>query len=201
MKANKIVGYEDQDILTKASNISTSVFVTGLTSIGTFIQGLFLQYLYETVIIILCLRDLYKGISTIVYLILSLQLSLQVSLQKNILCCIYYGISTTVRLLLSLLTSLRCKVLQLSLHASLRCKFLQSSLLTSLRDDDLRSSLVASLRSGNLRSSLLTSMWDIFLQCLHKDKPTVTSTPSKPEVVVQGIHSKPEILKKIFWDL
>ena len=201
MKANKIVGYEDQDILTKASNISTSVFVTGLTSIGTFLQCLFLQYIYETVIIILCLRHLYKGVSMVVYLILSLQLSLQMSPKENILRRIYKGISTTVHLLLYLLTFLRCKVLRPSLHASLQSKFLQSSLLASLQNDDQQSSLIVSLRSGTLWLSLLTSMWNIFVQCLQEDNPTVTSTPSKPEVFVQSIHSKLEVIYKIFGDL
>ena len=37
-------------------------------------------------------------------------------------------------------------------------------------------------------------MLNIFLLCLNRDTYTVTSTPSKPEVFVQGIHSKPEIL-------
>ena len=121
-------------------------------------------------------------------------MSLQVSLHEDILQHLYKGISTTIHLISSLLTSLRCKVLQPSLHVSLRSKFLQSSLLAFLRDDDLQSSLLASLRSGTLQPSLFTSMWNILLQCLHKDNPTVTYTPSKPEVFVQGIYSKLEIL-------
>ena len=44
--------HEDRDVLTKESNNSTSVSVTGLTSTSTFIQDLFLQYLYKTVITI-----------------------------------------------------------------------------------------------------------------------------------------------------
>ena len=65
LKSNKIVDHEDQVILTKESYNSTSVSVTGLTSTGTFLQGLFLQYLHETVITILCLHHLYKGISMV----------------------------------------------------------------------------------------------------------------------------------------
>ena len=103
--------FENQDILTKESSNSTSVSVTGLTSTSTFLQGLILQYLYETIVTILCLCDFYKDISTVVYLLFSLQSALEVSLQENILHSIYEGISTTVLLQLSLLTSLRCKVL------------------------------------------------------------------------------------------
>ena len=134
LKSNKIVDHEDQVMLTKESNNSTSVSMTGLTSTSTFLQCLFLQYLHKTIITILCLRHLYKGISTVVYLLSSLQFFLQISLQENILRCTYKGISTTVHLLLSLLTSLRCKVLQPSLHAYLQSEFLQSFLLASLRD-------------------------------------------------------------------
>ena len=95
LKSNKIINHEDQDILTKELNSSTSVSVAGLTSTGTFMQGLFLQYLHKTVVTILCLSDLYIGISTIVglYLLLSLQLSIQVSLQK-----IFYVVSTMISL-------------------------------------------------------------------------------------------------------
>ena len=115
---------------------------------------------------------------------------------------IFYVISieTSLRiyLLWSLLTSLRCEVLQPSLRTSLRSKFLRSSLLVSLRSGILQSSLLASLRSGTLQLSLLTSLpvclWNIFLQCLYKDIHTVTFIPSKPEIFIQGIHSKPEIL-------
>ena len=83
--------------------------MTGLTSTGTYIQGLFLQYIHKTVIAILCLRHLYKGIYTVVYLLWSLQLSLRVSLQEYILRRIYETISTTVYLLLSLYISLQNK--------------------------------------------------------------------------------------------
>ena len=44
-------------------------------------------------------------------------------------------------------------------------------------------------------------MWKMFLQYIHEDNPTVTSTPLKPEVFVQGIHSKPGMLLQIFGDL
>ena len=37
-------------------------------------------------------------------------------------------------------------------------------------------------------------MYNKFLRYLHKDNPTVTPTPSKLVVVVQGMHSNPEIL-------
>ena len=45
LKSNKIVNHEDQVIMTKESYNYTSVSVTGLTSTGTFLQDLFLQYL------------------------------------------------------------------------------------------------------------------------------------------------------------
>ena len=51
LKSKNIVNYEDQDILTKESSNSTSVSLSGLTSTNTILQGLFLQYLHETVII------------------------------------------------------------------------------------------------------------------------------------------------------
>ena len=34
----------------------------------------------------------------------------------------------------------------------------------------------------------------MFLGCLYEDIPMVTSVPSKPEMFVQGIHSKPETI-------
>ena len=83
--------------------------MTGLTSTGTYIQGLFLQYLHKTVITIVCLCHLYEGIYTVAYLLWSLQLSLQVSLQEYILRRIYKVISATVYLLLSLHVSLQSK--------------------------------------------------------------------------------------------
>ena len=81
LKSNKIINHEDPIILTKEPYNSTSVSVTRLTITGTSLQGLFLQYLYKTLVTILCLRNLYKGIYTVIYLLSSLQLSLQVSLQ------------------------------------------------------------------------------------------------------------------------
>ena len=183
MKSNKIVDHKDQVILTEESSNSASVSVNGLTSTGTFLQGLFLQYLHKTIITILCLRHLYEGIYTVVYLLWSLQLSLKMSLQEYILRRIYKTISTTVYLLSSL-------------HVSLQSKFMQSSLLVSLRDDDLRSSLLASLRSGNLRSSLLrskfvfasplASLWKIFLRRLYEDILAVTPIHSKLEILLQN---------------
>ena len=180
MKLNKIVNHEDKVILTKESYNSTSVSVTGLTSTGTSLQALFLQYLYKTVVTILCLRDLYKGIST------------------------------TIHLLLSLITSLRCKVLQLSLHASLQNKLLQSSLLMSLQDNDLQSYLLVSLSSGFTQSSLLTSLrskfvltsplvylWKIFLQHLYKDIPTITRIHSKSEMFLQYIWGFMRVTKQV----
>ena len=74
----------------------------------------------------LILRDLYKGISTVVYLLFSLQLSLQVSLQENILCRIYIDISTTAHLLLSLLTPLQSKFVLTSPLAYLWKMFLRN---------------------------------------------------------------------------
>ena len=49
LKSNKIVDHEDQVILTKKTYNSTSASVTGSSSTDTSLQGLFLQYLYETV--------------------------------------------------------------------------------------------------------------------------------------------------------
>ena len=106
---------------------------TGLTSTSIFLQGLFLQYLHEAIIAILCLRRLYKDISTVEYLLLSLQVSLRVSLRQNMPHHSYKGISAIVHLLLSLLTSLQSEFLQSSLLMSLRSGILQSFLLTSLQ--------------------------------------------------------------------
>ena len=79
MKPNKIVNQEDQVLLTKGSSNSTSVSATGLTSASTFLQGLFIQYLHKAIMTNLYLHHLYKGISMVIYLLLSLQMSLQVS--------------------------------------------------------------------------------------------------------------------------
>ena len=43
------------------------------------------------------------------------------------------------------------------------------------------------------------SLWNIFLRHLYKDISTVTPIPSKPEMVVQGIHSKLEMLLQNIW--
>ena len=147
MESNKIVNQENRILLIVGSSNSTSVSANkhaGLTSASKF-STRFLQYLHKAVVTILCVRHLYKGISKIVYLLLSLQMSLRVSLHEDILCHLYRGIFMTIHLLLSLLTSLRCKILQPSLCASLQSKFLQSSLPVSLRSGILQSSLLTSL--------------------------------------------------------
>ena len=161
--------------------------MTGFTSTGTSLQGLFLQYLYKTLITILCLCDLYKRISTIVYLLLSLQLSLKVSLQENILCFIYKGISTTVYLLSSLLKSLRCKVLKSSLHVSLQDDDLQSSLLESVRNRIIQTSLLTSLWSKFVLTSSLVYLLKIFLRHFYKDISTITRIHSNSEILLRYI--------------
>ena len=132
---------------------------TGLTGTSTFPQGLFLKCLHKAVITILCLRCLYNVISTVMYLLSSLQVFLQVSLYEDSLHYLYKGISMIVHLLSSLLTSLRCKALQTSLH----------------------SSLLVSLQSKFMVTSPLASLWEIFLRCLYEDIPTITSIHSKPK--------------------
>ena len=52
MEPNTIVYQEDHIILTKVSSNSTSVSTAGLTSVSTFVQGLYLQYLHKAVITI-----------------------------------------------------------------------------------------------------------------------------------------------------
>ena len=162
-----------------------------------------LQYLHKAIITISCLRHLYKGISTIIYLLSLLQISLQVSLHEDILYHLYKDISTTIHLILSLLTSLRCEVIQPYLRLSLQSEVLRSYLLAPLSSEILQSSLLACLRSGTLwltlLTSLLTCLWKIFLRCLYKNIPTATFIPSKPEMFVQSIHSKPEILLQNIW--
>ena len=84
MESNRIVDQGNQNLLTVESSKSTSVSVkyTGTTSTGTFLQGLFQQYLHEVVITILCLqpflpmsvhedtlRHLYKDIYTVMHLL------------------------------------------------------------------------------------------------------------------------------------
>ena len=61
----------------------------------------------------------------------------------------------------------------------------------SLRSEILQSSLLASLQS----KFVLIPLWKIFLQRLYKDNLTVTSIPSKPGMLVQGIQVKLETPK------
>ena len=167
IESNTRFHQENQILLTVESSKSTSVSMiklNGITSTSTFLQSLLLQYLHKAIINIVCLKP-----------------SLLVYLHDNILRYFYKCIPTVVSLLSSLLVSLRSKLLQTSLLTSLRSKFLQSLISTSLRSDFLR-------------SSLLASQWSICLQRLYKDISTVTPIPSKPEIFVQGIHPKPEIL-------
>ena len=135
LKSYRIVNHEDQVILTQESYNSTSVSVTRLTNIDTFlpslflrclykIQGLSLQYLHKTVITILCLPCLYENTSTVVRLLSSLWVSLWMSLHDDILHHLHKGISTIMVLLLSLYTSLPRIFLQPPLLASLRSGFL-----------------------------------------------------------------------------
>ena len=154
---------------------------TGTTSTSTFLQGLFIQYLHKAVITSL-----------------GLQPTLTVSVHEGNIYHLYKGIYTVVHLLSSLLTSLNYKFIPPSLHVSLQSEILQPFLFTSVISGVLQSSLLTSLKSGTLRSFLLTSLlvclWNVFLRCLYEDIPTITSIPSRPEMFVQGIHSKPEIL-------
>ena len=158
---------ENQILLTVWSSKYTSVSMiklNSITSTSTFLQGFFLHYLHKALITIVCLQP-----------------SLPVSLHKNILHHLYKGISTVVCLLMSILKSLRSE-------------FLQSSLFVPLRSEILQSSLLASLWSTFLQSSLFASLWNIFLRRFYKDMLTVTPIPSKPEMSIQGIHPKLEIL-------
>ena len=159
LKSNKIVDQENQILIYVESGNSTSVSTnnhTGLTSTSTLIQGLFLQYLHKVVITILCLRPLYKNISTIMYILSLLLVFLPVSLQKDILHHLYAGISTIVHLLLSVV----------SIYTSLRSEFLQSPLLVSLRSRILQLSLLTSLWLKFLLVSPLVFLWKIFLRRL-----------------------------------
>ena len=100
------------------------------------------------------------------------------SIREDILHHLYKRISMVILLLVSL-------------HTSLLDEFLQPSLLESLRSEILQSSLLTSLQS----KFVLTSLWKLFLQRLYKDILTVTTIPSKPEMIVQGIQVKPETPK------
>ena len=105
------------------------------------LQGLSLQYLCEAVITIFCLHCLYESTSTVAHLLSLVQVSLQISIREDILHHFYKGISTIILLLLSISTSLRSEFLQPSLLASLRSGILQSSLLTSLQNSFVVASL------------------------------------------------------------
>ena len=100
------------------------------------------------------------------------------SLRKDILHHFYKEISTSIFLLLSP-------------HTSLRSEFLQPSLLVPLRSEILQSSVLTSLQS----KFVLVSLWKLFLGRLYKDTFTVTTIPSKPEMIVQGIQVKLETPK------
>ena len=115
MKLNNIVDQENRIILYMGSSSSTSVSTTELTNTRTHIQGLFLQYLCGAEISILCLRHLYKRIST------------------------------NEHLISSLLTSSRCEVIQPSLCVSLQSEILQSFLLAYPKSEHLQLSLLISL--------------------------------------------------------
>ena len=82
-----------------------------------------------------------RNTSTVVRLLSLLQVSLRMSLRDDILHHLYKGISTIMLLLLSLHTSLQSEFLQPSLLASLRSGILQSSLLTSLQSKFVLASL------------------------------------------------------------
>ena len=149
------------------SSNSTSVSVkhNGTTSISTFQQCLFTQYLHEVVVTILCLQSF-----------------LQMHVHEEALRHLYKDPYTVIHLRLSLLTSIRSDFPQPSLLTSLRSKLLRLFLLVSLRIGVIRSSLLVSLRSNFVLASPLTSLWKIFLRCLYEDIPTITPIPSKPEM-------------------
>ena len=70
------------------------------------IQGLSLQYLHKALITILCLPYLYENTSMVVHIVSLLQVSLQISTRGDILHHLYKGISTIIHLLLSLCQTL-----------------------------------------------------------------------------------------------
>ena len=131
IESNKIFKQENQTLLTMESSKSTSVSVkhSGITSTSMSIQELFLEYQHE-----------------VVTAILYLQQSLQVPVHEYIIYHLYKGISMIVHLLLSLLVPLKseilqssllmslCKFLQFSLLVSLRSEIIRSYLLASLQD-------------------------------------------------------------------
>ena len=111
IKSKTMFHQENQIQLTVGSSEYTSVSMIkldGITSTRLFLQDFSLQYLHEAVIIIVCLQP-----------------SLPVSLQEGILWHLYKGISTVVYTLLSLLTSLRSEFLGSSLLVSLRSEILR----------------------------------------------------------------------------
>ena len=96
MESDKIFNQGNQILLTVGSSKSTSISMkyNGTTNTSTRLQGLFLLYLQKAAITILCL-----------------QLSLTVSVRKDIQHNLYKGISTVVHLLLPLPASLRNGIL------------------------------------------------------------------------------------------
>ena len=124
MKPNKIVDQEYKVLLPVRPSKSTSLSVkhNETTYTSTSLHGLFLMYLYEAIITILCLH-----------------LSLTVYINKNISYYLYEGISTVAHLLVSLPVSLWNGILRPSLFTSLQSKF--------LRNESIRSSLLTSLPS------------------------------------------------------
>ena len=99
------------------------------------LQELSLQYLYEVVITILCLSCLYENTSKVVHLLPSVHVSIQISVFEDLLHHLYKCISTVMLLLVSLRTSLLDEFLQPSLLMSIGSVILQSSLLTSLQSN------------------------------------------------------------------
>ena len=122
MEPNKIVDQEYKMLLPVRPSKSTNISVksNGTRNISTSLHGLFLMCLYKTVIAMLCLN-----------------LSLTVCMHKNISYYLYEGISTVVYLLLSIPESLRKGILRPFLFASLQSKFLLTSLLASIRNGSL----------------------------------------------------------------
>ena len=113
-------------------------------------------------------------------------MSLQIFLREDILHHLYEDILH--HLFKDISTNM---LLLLSLHTSLRSEFLQPSIIVSLRSGILLLSLLTSLQS----KFVLTSLSKLFLQRLYNYIVTVTTIPSKPEMIVQGIQVKPETHK------
>ena len=137
MEPNMVVDQKYKILLPVRPSKSTSISMKydGATNKSTSLHGLFLLCLYETVIAILCLH-----------------LSLTVYIHKDILYYLYKGISTVVYLLLSLLISLRNGSLRSSLltflpylHVYIRNGVLQSSLLVFLRSNFVRAFPITSI--------------------------------------------------------